>query len=354
MKDKKYGFRVPLRRPLPSAGECQVRSFRLVELRKNRCGIANRKLCNIEYEAHISIARPAGYSGHAPEVSFEEVHLAEVVGVDVGVAKHWVTSDGAVYHNREPERFKKAPRRLQTKAVHKRGGSSRPPGKVSKRRRKVENRRKELLRRRTAERDRFYHESAIDVLDHRLTPVKAVAIEALNHVGMRASAKGGDSAHGKNIKAKAGLNRSISEAGLSRGQVILRQQAAKRGINVLAVPPQNTSRTCSRCGETSKQSRKSQAGFACVYCGFACNADVNAAVVIQKRAYGRHVNPDAVLYETAKNGREELASGLVQLPLAAVVWARPIEPRRATARRNGARRKPGRGATRGRNQANAR
>ncbi len=345
----KYGFRVPLRRPLPPAREWEVRSFRLVELRKNRRGIANRKLCSIQYEAHISVQRPAGYAGHAPEVPFENAFLAGVVGVDAGVVIHWATSDGDEYHHTEPERFKKAPRRLQTKAVHKRGGSSRPPGKVSKRRRKVENRRKELLRRRTAERDRFYHESAIDVLDRRLTPVQVVAIENLNHVGMRASAKGGDSAHGRNVKAKAGLNRSMSEAGLSRGQVILRQQAAKRGICVFGVQARNTSRTCSRCNETSNQSRKNQAGFECVYCWFACNADVNAAVNIQKRAYVRHVNPDAVLYETAKNGREELASGPVQLPLAAVVGARPIEPRK-----NGARQKPGRGTSGGRSRADAR
>ncbi|MFE0913448.1 zinc ribbon domain-containing protein [Streptomyces sp. NPDC058812] len=35
---------------------------------------------------------------------------------------------------------------------------------------------------------------------------------------------------------------------------------------------------CSACGWIEKNSRKSQAEFVCVSCGFACNADENAAV----------------------------------------------------------------------------
>ncbi|MGJ3560987.1 zinc ribbon domain-containing protein [Streptomyces sp. INA 01156] len=35
---------------------------------------------------------------------------------------------------------------------------------------------------------------------------------------------------------------------------------------------------CSACGWIEKDSRKSQAEFVCVSCGFSCNADENAAV----------------------------------------------------------------------------
>jgi hypothetical protein len=38
-----------------------------------------------------------------------------------------------------------------------------------------------------------------------------------------------------------------------------------------------TSQCCSACGHIAAGSRKSQALFRCVACGYACNADVNAA-----------------------------------------------------------------------------
>src|SRR5215472_18228618 len=38
-----------------------------------------------------------------------------------------------------------------------------------------------------------------------------------------------------------------------------------------------TSQRCSACGQVDRKSRESQAVFRCTACGFACNADVNAA-----------------------------------------------------------------------------
>jgi putative transposase len=43
------------------------------------------------------------------------------------------------------------------------------------------------------------------------------------------------------------------------------------------MPPAYTSQRCSACGHTARESRESQAAFRCVACGFAGNADVNAA-----------------------------------------------------------------------------
>ena len=46
---------------------------------------------------------------------------------------------------------------------------------------------------------------------------------------------------------------------------------------MLAVPPQNTSRTCLGCDHVSADNRKTQARFKCVKCGFEDNADLVAA-----------------------------------------------------------------------------
>ena len=50
------------------------------------------------------------------------------------------------------------------------------------------------------------------------------------------------------------------------------------------VDPAYTSRTCSACGHCAKANRKSQASFVCKQCGFADNADRNAAINISRAA----------------------------------------------------------------------
>ena len=54
----------------------------------------------------------------------------------------------------------------------------------------------------------------------------------------------------------------------------LEQKAPGR---VESIKPAFTSQQCSACGQVDGQSRKSQAVFRCTACGYACNADVNAA-----------------------------------------------------------------------------
>ncbi len=46
------------------------------------------------------------------------------------------------------------------------------------------------------------------------------------------------------------------------------------------VSPACTSQRCSACGHVDAHSRESQARFVCTACGFACHADVNAAINI--------------------------------------------------------------------------
>jgi hypothetical protein len=58
---------------------------------------------------------------------------------------------------------------------------------------------------------------------------------------------------------------------------LVRRLQDKAPGRVQQVPPAFTSQRCSACGHTAPQSRESQAAFRCVACGFACNADVNAA-----------------------------------------------------------------------------
>jgi putative transposase len=109
-----------------------------------------------------------------------------------------------------------------------------------------------------------------------------VVVEALKVKNMSASAKGDAQKHGKNVRQKAGLNRSI----LDQGWGMFRQFLAYKlkynyGTKLIEVKAHYTSQRCSECGHTHKDNRKNQASFKCMQCGLAMNADINAAINIR-------------------------------------------------------------------------
>lgn len=73
------------------------------------------------------------------------------------------------------------------------------------------------------------------------------------------------------------LAMSVHNAGFGMFWQMLDYKANERGVEVMRVPPQYTSQTCSECGEVSRDNRKTQAHFKCVSCGHEENADTNAA-----------------------------------------------------------------------------
>jgi transposase len=58
-----------------------------------------------------------------------------------------------------------------------------------------------------------------------------------------------------------------------------RKAGRDEGFRIVHLKPRPayTSQRCSACGHIAAGSRESQALFRCVACGYACNADVNAA-----------------------------------------------------------------------------
>jgi predicted RNA-binding Zn-ribbon protein involved in translation (DUF1610 family) len=104
-----------------------------------------------------------------------------------------------------------------------------------------------------------------------------IRVEDLKIASMTRSAKGTRENPGRNVRAKAGLNRGI----LASGQgLLVRRLEDKAPGRVEKINPAFTSQRCSACGRVDRDSRKSQAVFRCTACGFAANADVNAAINI--------------------------------------------------------------------------
>jgi putative transposase len=101
-----------------------------------------------------------------------------------------------------------------------------------------------------------------------------IRVEDLKIRGMTRSAKGTAARPGRNVRAKAGLNRGISR---SAWGLLVRRLEDKAPGRVERVPAAYTSLRCSACGHVDGRSRESQARFRCTACGHAGNADVNAA-----------------------------------------------------------------------------
>jgi putative transposase len=196
-----------------------------------------------------------------------------VVGIDVGVAAFYATSNGHI----EPKL-----RLGKQKAAH----VARLQRIVAKRLRRGSRRRKAVraLARaqdqvRWARRD-WHHKTARKVV----TAYDAIAFEKLTVRSMTRSAKGSIEAPGTNVRQKSGLNRAILDAGWSQFTKMVVDKAEEAGRRVVFVDAKHTSQTCSWCGHIDAANRCSQASFACVSCGYALHADVNAAVNILKRA----------------------------------------------------------------------
>ena len=104
-----------------------------------------------------------------------------------------------------------------------------------------------------------------------------VYVEELQIRNMSASARGTIEESGRNIKAKAGLNKSILDQGWFEFRRQLDYKLCWRGGMLVEVNPRHTSQRCSCCGHIAKENRLSQALFRCRACGYEENADINAA-----------------------------------------------------------------------------
>jgi transposase len=101
-----------------------------------------------------------------------------------------------------------------------------------------------------------------------------IRVEDLKIRNMTRSAKGTAEQPGHGVRAKAGLNRGISRSGWG---LLVRRLEDKAPGWVEKINPAFTSQRCSACGHVDGRSRESQARFRCTACGYAGNADVNAA-----------------------------------------------------------------------------
>jgi putative transposase len=196
------------------------------------------------WSLHIVVGLPA------PEVA----PVADVIGVDLGIARPAVTSDNRFLDKRAWRDTESRSFRLR-RALQQRGSKS------ARRHR----------RRARGKQARFRRDCA-HVLSKRIvmgvTPGATIAVENLTDIRSRVETR-------KSPQARRAHGWSFAQL---RG--FIAYKAEGRGCTVAGVDPRHTSQTCNACGHVARNNRRSRSLFCCWRCGYTTHADYNASVNI--------------------------------------------------------------------------
>ena len=222
---------------------------------------------------NITVTRKAGrwYASIQTEQDIEigKHPLDSEIGIDAGINCFAAFSDGTLV--RSINSFRKhedALARQQRKLARKEKGSEnwkKQKQRISKVHHTIANVRSDFL-----------HKLSTEVCKNHAT----VFVEGLNIRGMSASARGTEEEPGRNVRAKAGLNKSILDQGWFEFRRQLDYKLLWMGGRLVEVESRYSSQMCSCCGHTEKQNRISQSEFVCLHCGHTQHADINAAMNI--------------------------------------------------------------------------
>ncbi len=198
------------------------------------------------------------------------------VGIDMGIARFATLSDGTFYaplnsFKRHEAALRKAQRAMSRKTKFS-NNWKKAKARVQRIHCRIGNARRDYL-----------HKTTTTISQNHAM----VCIEDLQVSNLSSSAAGTPEQPGRKVRAKSGLNKSILDQGWFEFRRQLDYKLAWRGGHLIAVPPQNTSRTCPYCGRVSSDNRQTQARFACVACGFEENADRVGAINVLRAGHAR-------------------------------------------------------------------
>jgi len=141
--------------------------------------------------------------------------------------------------------------------------------KLNKKTKKLANQKKDL-----------YHKISKTLTDK----FELIVVEDLKTKNMSKNSKGNEINHGKMVKQKSGLNRTILNASFYQFVAMLQYKQTMLNDKLFAkVNPAYTSLECSKCGNRDKANRPRQDKFQCTKCGYKDNPDIQASKTILKR-----------------------------------------------------------------------
>lgn len=209
------------------------------------------------------------------------------VGLDVGVVRTIATSDSNFFDQPKTDELDRKIKKHQKSLARKRRINN-PTGQKGWAPTRAYANKRNLLSAAHQARNNRLGDWRHKITRHLVDTYDVIAYESLNVKGMTRSAKGTVAEPGKNVRQKAGLNRSLASSAFGTLRTMLEYKAEAAGVLAIPVPPRNTSLECSKChAEPRKENRKSQAVFSCLDCGYTTNADLNAAENIRQRGIAR-------------------------------------------------------------------
>jgi putative transposase len=208
------------------------------------------------------------------------------VGIDRGVVHTMALSTGEMLDMRslltpgEERRLRGLERKAARQQLAFREQRAHDPRAVMSRRRRHTHQQIAVVRARQARRRTdWLHKTTTDLTKSH----GVVVVEDLRIRNLTRSARGAIDHPGSNVRAKAGLNRSILALAWGKAEAMLTYKCSTNGGVLVKVDPRNSSIECAMCGRTAPNNRISQARFRCIACRYAANADTNAARVLLKR-----------------------------------------------------------------------
>jgi putative transposase len=205
----------------------------------------------------------------------------KIVGIDRGIAVLAALDDGTRIPNRAPGNLnaaKAAAMQRKLEAVTQRDSRGQVLNRRDPRRIAVAERlARTKMREANARRDHAH-----SVARKIVNGADVIGLEALKLRQMTRSAKGSAQAPGHKVRAKAGLNRRLLDAGfgLLRQMIVAKAEEAAR--TVVEVDARYSSQTCSQCRHVAAENRRGRR-FCCVGCGRRAHADNEAAREIRRR-----------------------------------------------------------------------
>jgi putative transposase len=224
------------------------------------------KTCTIKYEAGQWYA-VFSCQAEQPEplpVSPEEV------GIDLGLLHFAALSDGTFIDH--PRYYRKAEqvleKRQQALSRKKRGSHRREKARrlVAKAHRKIRNQRRDFL-----------HKQSKKLVDQ----YQSIIFEDLQTENLVRRPKPKQDENGKYLpngaSAKAGLNKSIQDAGWGMFVDMVSFKAACAGRTLVKVNSYKTSQICSACLQECPHKELDERTHICIHCGIVLDRDTNAA-----------------------------------------------------------------------------
>ncbi|MGW6174341.1 RNA-guided endonuclease InsQ/TnpB family protein [Arthrobacter sp. NPDC055138] len=271
---KSPGIRLATTRRLriPTFGEVRFHDHAQHLQRKIRQGIVEISSVTVSHQGHRWYASLTVEESIPTPCLSKRKRAAGIIGVDLGVKTRAALSNGELIENpRIKASHAKELARLQRKLARSQKGSRTWKKLVHKIGR--------LAHLEARQREGYAH----DLANQLVRTWAVIGVEDLNVAGMTRSARGTIDKPGKNVRAKAGLNRSILDIAPAQIRRIVEYKAAWSGTRLVVIGRwEATSKACSNptCPAVKDKLPLKVRIYHCEVCGLTLDRDVNAAINI--------------------------------------------------------------------------